>query len=122
MDLFLPENQKFFLNQVTTFDTRATLAPKETPKQAAKGDSPDSDTVIGARIRPVLDAEKENGHIPSVYARSQGDFADVHELRRKVNGRPAITVCSMRYYILLDCGLPSIDVEFPIRSDLRTRQ
>lgn len=92
MDIFLPENKKLFLDQIATFDARVA---KEKAKQALKESAPDSDTMIGVRIRPLLEAEKENGHLAGAYARSTGGFADVHELRRKVNGRPAITVRSI---------------------------
>lgn len=104
MDLFLPENQKFLLNQIALFDSQVAQG-KVKPAAIGKENSPDSDTIIGARIRPLLDAEKEKGHVAGVYARSQGGFADIHELRRKVNGRPAITVCDFRHSILFGCGL-----------------
>jgi hypothetical protein len=98
MDLFLPENKEFFLNQVAIFDSQLT---KDKVKQIARENSPDTDTVIGARIRPLSNLEKENGHIPCVYARWEGGgFADIHALRRKVNGRPTITVCDIQTYIL----------------------
>jgi hypothetical protein len=90
MDLFLPENKKFFLEQVSIFNP--PLLRKDKDRLVAKEHSPDPDTIIGTRIRPLLLAEKDNGHVPGVYARGKDGYADVHELRQKVNGRPAIAV------------------------------
>jgi len=121
MDLFLPENKDFFHSQVASFDTQLAKAKV---KQTANESSPDSDTIIGARIRPLSDTEKEDGHISCVYAHCEGGgFADIHAMRRKVNGRPAITVCeSSLLFSFAPTYVTSTDFELSIRSNLWTSQ
>ncbi|KFY51060.1 hypothetical protein V496_08976 [Pseudogymnoascus sp. VKM F-4515 (FW-2607)] len=63
---------------------------------ASTGTESGGDTSIGARIRPLLPKEIEDHDVAGVYARSEEGYADVHELRRKVNGQPALNSSSFR--------------------------
>lgn len=93
MEAFFQENRESYIKQVAAF--------KPAPGQAAgAGSESGGDTSIGARIRPLLPKEIEDQEVTGVYARSEEGFADVHELRRKVNGQPALNVCEPLYSYL----------------------
>lgn len=92
MDTLLLANKASYLAQVAAWKgSRIPLANKGVAL-ASKETLSDSDTVIGARIRPLSEEDRELGHVPSVYARETGVFVDVHELRVKVRGPPAVNV------------------------------
>jgi kinesin family protein 2/24 len=55
----------------------------------------ETDTVIGARIRPLLPDEIEEGQLTGIYVRPQGGFIDVHELREKPRPPPTLSVSSL---------------------------
>ncbi|KAG4439077.1 hypothetical protein IFR05_005419 [Cadophora sp. M221] len=96
MDALLITNKASYLTQVALWEgSLISLARKGAPF-ASKETLSDSDTVIGARIRPLSDEERELGHVPSVYAREKGGFADVHELRVKVRGPPGVNTSSFQ--------------------------
>ncbi|OBT51210.1 hypothetical protein VE04_07814 [Pseudogymnoascus sp. 24MN13] len=89
MEAFFEENRDSYIKQVTAF--------KPAPGQAAgAGSESGGDTSTGARSRPLLPKEIEDQEVTGVYARSEEGFADVHELRRKVNGQPALNSSSFR--------------------------
>ncbi|PVH88194.1 diatom spindle kinesin 1 [Cadophora sp. DSE1049] len=99
MDALLLSNKASYLSQVSAFqDSLIPLSnrgagPKPTPKETLS----DSDTIIGARIRPFSEQDRELGHVSSVYAREKGGVADVHELRVKVRGAPAVATSSFQF-------------------------
>ena len=85
MDEFLQQSKRFVLDQIAEYEAKQT--------QAAVGDaSSDSDAVIGVRVRPLLEKEVEGGQFIGVSVQTEGGLAAVHELRRKINGKPALTV------------------------------
>lgn len=101
MDALLAENKTYFANQVALF--KPTRTQKDQDREKGRiGKFTDADTIIATRIRPLLEHEIELGHVAGVFAREKDDYADVHELRNKVTGRPAINVS-------LSFGLPIID-------------
>lgn len=85
MEAFFEENRDLYIKQVAAFKPA-------TGQAAGAGSESGGDTSIGARIRPLLPKEIEDQEVAGVYARSGEGFADVHELRRKVNGQPALNV------------------------------
>lgn len=101
MDALLAENKTYFTNQVALF--KPTRTQKDQDRESArKGKFADADTVIATRIRPLLENEIELGHVAGVFARGEDDYADVHELRNKVTGRPAINVCLSEVEVRVD--------------------
>lgn len=85
MDAFFQENRDWYIKQVAAFK----------PSHGhAKGDGGESggDTSIAARVRPLLPKEIEENENFGITVRSESGSADVHELRRKVNGQPALSV------------------------------
>ena len=86
MDNFSIQNQGFFIEQVKAFEAEPSKG-----RVARTGDLV-SDTLIGARVRPLLVKEADAGQVVAVSARSTEGTATVHELRAKVNGKPAINV------------------------------
>ncbi|KAH7379751.1 diatom spindle kinesin 1 [Cadophora sp. MPI-SDFR-AT-0126] len=99
MDTLLLANKASYLSQIATFqDSLVPLSNKgAAPKTSPKETLSDSDTVIGARIRPLSEQDRALDHVPSVYAREEGGVADVHELRVKVRGPPAVATSSFRF-------------------------
>ncbi|KAG9236671.1 diatom spindle kinesin 1 [Amylocarpus encephaloides] len=91
MDFFSPQTQKFFLGQVAAFDKA-----KQKTKQAVEQPAPNSGTAICARIRPLSEEERNNHHVPALYARTESGIADIHELSQKVNGRLAVNSSSFQ--------------------------
>lgn len=85
MDAFFEENRESYIKQVASFKPASGQA-------TSAGSESSGDTSIGARIRPLLPKEVEDREVAGVYARSEEGYADVHELRRKVNGQPALNV------------------------------
>jgi len=85
MDAFFEENRDSYIKQVAAF--------KPAPGQATNaGSESGGDTSIGARIRPLLPKEIEEGEVTGVCARSEAGCADVHEIRRKINGQAGLNV------------------------------
>ena len=87
---FWLKNKEYFVQQVAAFEARPL------PGKPSENNSL-SDTVIGARIRPLLQKEKDAGKVAGVSIRTKGGYADVHELRSKVNGNPALNVGSTTF-------------------------
>lgn len=85
MEAFFEENRDLYVKQVAAFKPASSQG-------ASAGTESGGDTSIGARIRPLLAKEIEDHEVAGVYARSEQGYADVHELRRKVNGQPALNV------------------------------
>ena len=52
----------------------------------------DADTVVAARVRPLVGREVEMGCVAGVVERGYDGCVDVFELRNKVTGRPAVIV------------------------------
>ena len=92
MDTLLLTNKASYLSQVAAFQDSLIPLEKKGAAPAPEETLSDSDTIIGARIRPLSEADRGLGHVPSVYAREKGKVADVHELRVKVRGPPAVAV------------------------------
>ena len=87
MEAFIQENRLSFKHKIASFK----------PKNAATEDNSSylvSDTVIAARVRPLLENEEKNGMITTVFARENSSYIDVHELRQKVNAKPGLNVMS----------------------------
>lgn len=103
MNLFQVENKDYFLEQVSLFKPPRTQKDKD--RVISKENLAGTDTIIATRIRPLLEHETTKGHVVGVVARGVDNCADVHELRKKVNGRPALTVrqhhCAEFYEIKL---------------------
>ncbi|KAM5439888.1 hypothetical protein MferCBS31731_004299 [Microsporum ferrugineum] len=84
----LVEHKAFFVEKVGEFK------PAEGKKNGNESEA-SSDTTISARIRPILHHEREAGHVPGLFTRGDGGGnVDVHELRLKVNGQPALNSSS----------------------------
>lgn len=92
MDVLLLENKASYLAQIANFEESLIPLPNKGAKPAEKETLSDSDTIIGVRIRPLSEQDKEFGHVPSVRPREKGGYADVHQLRVKVRGPPVLTV------------------------------
>ncbi|KFY14062.1 hypothetical protein V492_02874 [Pseudogymnoascus sp. VKM F-4246] len=103
MEAFFEENRDSYIKQVAAFKPASTQA-------AAIGSESGGDTSIGARIRPLLPKEIEEREVAGVCARSEEGYADVHELRRKVNGQPALNSSSFRLDRVYGPGKTSEDV------------
>ena len=85
MEAFFEEHKGSYLKQVAAFK------PPSGQASSASSES-GGDTSIGARIRPLLPKEVEDGEVAGISVRSEAGYADVHELRRKVNGQPSLNV------------------------------
>ncbi|KAH7327163.1 P-loop containing nucleoside triphosphate hydrolase protein [Rhexocercosporidium sp. MPI-PUGE-AT-0058] len=96
MDDLLLANKASYLSQVAAWEGSLIPLANKGATTTLKETLSDSDTVIGARIRPLPEEDKELGHVPSVYAREKGTFADVHELRVRVRGPPVVTTSSFQ--------------------------
>ena len=102
MDPFFLENKQFYLDSV------AKLAPKTPTTGSSKSSSEKSpaesttansntdllDTTISIRVRPLLAHELAEGHVPgTIVSKSEaGGTVSLHELRKKVVGKPALSV------------------------------
>jgi kinesin family member 2/24 len=84
MDAFFQENRDSYINQVAAFK------PSRDYFNDDGGES--GDTLIAARVRPLLPREIEENEVLGITVRPESGFADVHELRRKVNGQSALSV------------------------------
>ncbi|MCJ1358637.1 MAG: hypothetical protein MMC33_008637 [Icmadophila ericetorum] len=84
MDDLLQQNKQFLLDQIAAYEAEQTQAK-------AEDTSSDTDTLIGVRVRPLLEKEVESGQFIGVSTMAGGGQAAVHELRRKVTGKLALT-------------------------------
>ena len=85
MDSFFAQNKNFFIEQVAVFEAKLAEVNATTNSDSI------SDTLIGARIRPLLQREVDNGRVIAISTKPDEGCAVVHELRAKINGKPAIT-------------------------------
>jgi len=88
MDSFFRENRESYVQQVAAF--------KSSPKNDTNGSrEPSGDTLIATRVRPLLAKEIEDGEVVGISVRPESGHADVHELRRKINGHPGLNVSEL---------------------------
>jgi kinesin family member 2/24 len=85
MDAFFQENRDFYNIHVAAFK------PSHDHSKDDGGES-GGDTSIAARVRPLLPREIEGNEAFGITVWPESGFADVHELRRKVNGQSALSV------------------------------
>jgi kinesin family protein 2/24 len=86
MEAFFQENRDSYIKQVATFQ------PSQNQAKDAGGELREEDTVIAARVRPLLPNEVNDGEVIGISVRPEAGYADVHELRRKINGQPTLNV------------------------------
>jgi len=86
MEAFFQENRDSYIKQVATFQ------PSQDQAKRAGGESGEEDTLIGARVRPLLPNEIEDSEVVGISVRPEAGYADIHELRRKINGQPTLNV------------------------------
>ena len=86
MEAFFQENRDSYIKQVATFQ------PSQNKAKEACGELGEEDTVIAARVRPLLPKEVDDGEVVGISVRPEAGYADVHELRRKFNGQPTLNV------------------------------
>ncbi|EFR05003.1 diatom spindle kinesin 1 [Nannizzia gypsea CBS 118893] len=83
------EHKAFFIEKVKEFKPVSGKSKNGNESEIS------SDTIISARIRPILPHEQKAGHVPGLFVRGDGNGdVDVHELRLKVNGQPALNSSS----------------------------
>jgi len=85
MDAFFQENRESYIKQVATFK------PSQDSDKCDGGES-GGDTSIATRVRPLLTKEIEDSEVVGISVRPESGYADVHELRRKINGQPVLNV------------------------------
>jgi hypothetical protein len=85
MDAFFQENRESYIKQVATFK------PSQEHDKCDDGQS-GGDTLIATRVRPLLTKEIEDNDVIGISVRPESGYADVHELRRKINGQPTLNV------------------------------
>lgn len=88
MEQYLLDNKAFFEKQIASFKFPTADVTE------VKGVSAE-DTIIATRIRPLLPNEIEQGELVGISSRPAQERAVVHEIRRKVNGQPALNVSSI---------------------------
>jgi kinesin family protein 2/24 len=76
MEDFLQENRQLYLSQVASFKAPAT-------EDAEIHRETDPDTIIAARVRPLLPTEIAEGEVVGVTVRNDTGNVDVHQLRPK---------------------------------------
>jgi len=86
MEAFFQENKDSYIKQVATFQ------PPQDQAKCVGCESGEEDTVIGARVRPLLPNEIAGSEVVGISVRPEAGYADVHELRRKINGQPTLNV------------------------------
>ena len=86
MEAFFQENRDSYIKQVATFQSSQDQA------KCAGREPGEEDTWIGARVRPLLPKEIEDNEVVGISVRPESGYADVHELRRKINGQPTLNV------------------------------
>jgi len=85
LETILAANKDIYLHLVKDFKPKIS-------KSAINADFSETDTVVGARIRPLLPDEIEDGQVTGIYVRPKGGFIDVHELREKPRPPPTLSV------------------------------
>lgn len=96
MEAFFQENRDSYIKQVATFQ------PSQNQAKDAGGELREEDTVIAARVRPLLPNEVNDGEVIGISVRPEARYADVHELRRKINGQPRLNSSSFRLHRSMD--------------------
>jgi kinesin family protein 2/24 len=86
MEAFFRENKDSYIKQVATFQLSQDQA------KCVGCEPGEEDTVIGARVRPLLPNEIKDSEVVGISVRPEAGYADVHELRRKINGQPTLNV------------------------------
>jgi hypothetical protein len=86
MEAFFQENRDYYIKQVATFQ------PSQNQAKDASGELREEDTVIAARVRPLVPNEVNDGEVIGISVLPEAGYADVHELRRKINGQPTLNV------------------------------
>lgn len=86
-EVLLQENSESYLAQIAAFK------PKPTKVSLVNADFSETDTVVGARIRPLLPDEVEDGQMRGIFVRREGAFVDVMELRERPHRPPILNVC-----------------------------
>jgi hypothetical protein len=86
MEAFFQENRDSYIKQVATFQ------PSQDQAKRAGCESGEEDTSIGARVRPLLPNEIEDSEVVGISVRPEAGYADVHDLRRNINGQPTLNV------------------------------
>lgn len=109
MENFLHDHKDYFDKQTGLF--KFTVAPE-------KEDESVSDTVIATRVRPLLPHEKELREVVGVSTDNR--CVAVHELRRKVNGQPALNVSTISYAFCIN-GLRMLVDKLSSRQGLWSR-
>lgn len=86
MEQFILDNAQRFEDLVKRF--------KPAPVKAKPSDEESNpDITIAARIRPMMEEEKEEGQLIGVFPRKNlPGTVDLHELRRPVRGPPPLVV------------------------------
>lgn len=101
MDDFFLANKQFYLDEVAKFNTKSSKASPASSSTTKPSDPNEDvlDTTISVRVRPLLPHELEAGHVPGAYiARDDfGGVVNLHELRKKVVGKPALTTSTFQF-------------------------
>ncbi|KAL3422062.1 diatom spindle kinesin 1 (kinesin motor domain containing protein) [Phlyctema vagabunda] len=87
-DDFQKQHRSAFLDMIAGFKAPATKSG------TGNETSTDGSTIIGARVRPLLENEIADGEVASVVVRDGTQVVDVHELRQKFNNQPALNSSS----------------------------
>ena len=90
MNDFIVRNKDWFLKKVAYIDRlgiQSQRANKMTPDSLF-----DSDIMVGARLRPLLPKEVDEGQLIGVFAQKELALAQVHELKRTIRGWPSLSV------------------------------
>jgi hypothetical protein len=116
MDAFFQENRESYLKQVATFNPSQDHGKCDGSESAG-------DTSIAARVRPLLPKEIEDNEVVGISVRPESGYADVHELRRKINGQPTLNVRGFFFCLKLNVltFLHSLPASGSIRSMDLTR-
>jgi hypothetical protein len=88
MEQYLRDNKAFFVKQSASFKFPTADATEGKEISTA-------DTTIATRIRPLLPNEIEQGELVGICAGPAHGCAVAHEIRRKLNGQPALNVSSL---------------------------
>jgi kinesin family protein 2/24 len=91
MEAFFQEHRDSYIKQVATFQPSQNQA-RDAGGELGSSSIGEEDTVIAARVRPLLPKEVDDGEVVGISVRPEAGFADVHELRRKINGQPTLNV------------------------------
>ena len=106
MEEFIVRNKDWFIKKVAQFD-RTTVQPPQLSEATPKALS-DLDIVIGARLRPLLPKEVDDGQIPGVSIKKEHALAQVHEMKRTPRGWPSLSVSTLITYLYTEDQLSAI--------------